>query len=156
VDGATYLDTSYGYINSHRWRNFGVMLVYMVFFLLCHLVATEYVASEPSKGEVLVFTRKAMSARSKRAAPDLESQAEKPVTSQQQASGPAQILSQTSTFHWSNVCYDVKVGKETRRILDNVDGWVKPGTLTALMVCLFPLNSCAKIADLTVGSLWSG
>jgi len=27
----------------------------------------------------------------------------------------------------------VKIKSETRRILDNVDGWVKPGTLTALM-----------------------
>ena len=31
------------------------------------------------------------------------------------------------------MCYDVKIKSETRRILDNVDGWVKPGTLTALM-----------------------
>ena len=33
----------------------------------------------------------------------------------------------------SDVCYDVKIKSETRRILDHVDGWVKPGTLTALM-----------------------
>src|SRR5450756_127776 len=33
----------------------------------------------------------------------------------------------------SNVCYDVKIKSETRRILDHIDGWVKPGTLTALM-----------------------
>jgi ABC-type multidrug transport system ATPase subunit len=32
------------------------------------------------------------------------------------------------------VCYDIKIKKdETRRILDNVDGWVRPGALTALM-----------------------
>lgn len=30
--------------------------------------------------------------------------------------------------------YDIKIKKEERRILDHVDGWVKPGTLTALMV----------------------
>ncbi|KAJ0163408.1 ATP-binding cassette transporter CGR1, partial [Colletotrichum tanaceti] len=41
---------------------------------------------------------------------------------------------QTAIFHWSNVCYDVKLKKkETKRILDGVDGWCKPGTLTALM-----------------------
>jgi len=33
----------------------------------------------------------------------------------------------------SNVCFDVKIKSENRRILDHVDGWVKPGTLTALM-----------------------
>lgn len=29
--------------------------------------------------------------------------------------------------------YDIKIKKEPRRILDHVDGWVKPGTLTGLM-----------------------
>lgn len=33
----------------------------------------------------------------------------------------------------SNICYDVNIKGTTRRILDHVDGWVKPGTLTALM-----------------------
>ncbi|KAF9877262.1 ABC-2 type transporter [Colletotrichum karsti] len=41
---------------------------------------------------------------------------------------------QTAIFHWSNVCYDVKIKKkEMKRILDRVDGWCEPGTLTALM-----------------------
>jgi ABC-type multidrug transport system permease subunit/ABC-type multidrug transport system ATPase subunit len=31
------------------------------------------------------------------------------------------------------VCYEVKIKNETRQILDHVDGWVKPGSLTALM-----------------------
>jgi len=34
---------------------------------------------------------------------------------------------------WSNVCYDVDVKGEKRRLLDNVNGYVKPGALTALM-----------------------
>ncbi|KAM7208258.1 ABC-2 type transporter domain containing protein [Naviculisporaceae sp. PSN 640] len=39
----------------------------------------------------------------------------------------------TAALQWQDVCYDIKIKKETRRILDHVDGWVKPGTLTALM-----------------------
>ena len=35
-----------------------------------------------------------------------------------------------------DVCYDVDIKGKTRRILDHVDGWVKPGNLTALMVSL--------------------
>ncbi|KAK6950636.1 hypothetical protein Daesc_007160 [Daldinia eschscholtzii] len=34
---------------------------------------------------------------------------------------------------WSGLTYKIKVGKEEKVILDNIDGWVKPGTLTALM-----------------------
>ncbi|KAL5615982.1 hypothetical protein FOBRF1_004730 [Fusarium oxysporum] len=113
----------------------GIMLAYMVFFLVCHLIATEYVAYERFKGEVLVFTRKAMAQRKKAFRADVEATPSRAVVAAQQAqSGPANVKSQTSIFHWSNVYYDVKIGNETRRILDQVDGWVKPGTLTALMV----------------------
>jgi ATP-binding cassette subfamily G (WHITE) protein 2 (PDR) len=36
-------------------------------------------------------------------------------------------------FHWRNLTYEVKIKSETRVILNHVDGWVKPGQLTALM-----------------------
>jgi len=45
------------------------------------------------------------------------------------------IQRQTAVFQWKNICFDIKMKKETRRVLDHVDGWVKPGTLTALVVC---------------------
>lgn len=43
------------------------------------------------------------------------------------------IPPQKDIFTWRNVVYDVPVKEGTRRLLDNVSGWVKPGTLTALM-----------------------
>lgn len=46
------------------------------------------------------------------------------------------IQRQTSIVSWKDVVYDIKIKGEERRILDHVDGWVKPGTLTALMVSL--------------------
>ena len=45
----------------------------------------------------------------------------------------ANVEKQTSILHWQDVSYTVKTGGGERLILDNVDGWVKPGTLTALM-----------------------
>lgn len=44
------------------------------------------------------------------------------------------IQKQTSIVSWKDVTYDIKLKGEERRILDHIDGWVKPGTLTALMV----------------------
>lgn len=40
-----------------------------------------------------------------------------------------------STFSWRNVRYTVPVGgvEKKRLLLDNVDGWIKPGEMTALM-----------------------
>ncbi|RKK31404.1 hypothetical protein BFJ67_g15244 [Fusarium oxysporum f. sp. cepae] len=88
VSGSTYLSIAYGYENSHRWRNWGVMIAFAVLYLGLHLAA---------------------------------------------ANGTAGVEKQISVFHWGNVYYDIKIKGEPRCILDEVDRWVKPGTLTALM-----------------------
>ncbi|EWZ30932.1 ATPase [Fusarium oxysporum Fo47] len=136
VKGEDYLKASFGFVNSHRWRNFGIIIAWTVFFMALHLWTTEYVASEHSKGEVLVFLREAMHKVSGKRVSDEESGVPTP-TGKQEVSGSSsekvEVEKQTSVFHWKDVCYDVKIKSETRRILDHVDGWVKPGTLTALM-----------------------
>ena len=43
------------------------------------------------------------------------------------------IPAQQSVFTWKDVVYDIEIKGEPRRLLDHVSGWVKPGTLTALM-----------------------
>ena len=43
------------------------------------------------------------------------------------------LSKQTDIFSWKDVQYTVPVKGGTRLLLDNVSGWVKPGTLTALM-----------------------
>ncbi|KAM5352150.1 hypothetical protein ACJ41O_004873 [Fusarium nematophilum] len=137
VDGAEYLRESFGFINSHKWRNFGVIIALMILFAAMHLVASEYVASERSKGEVLVFTREAMQKRPANRVADIEAGSAPRDTVQKteesDTDGTAEVERQTAVFHWKNVCYDIKIKGEPRRILDHVDGWVKPGTLTALM-----------------------
>ena len=44
------------------------------------------------------------------------------------------VQQHASIFHWEDVCYEVQIKGKPRKILDSVDGWIKPGTLTALMV----------------------
>jgi ABC-type multidrug transport system ATPase subunit len=43
------------------------------------------------------------------------------------------IEPQRDIFTWKDVVYDIDVKEGKRRLLDHVSGWVKPGTLTALM-----------------------
>jgi hypothetical protein len=47
------------------------------------------------------------------------------------------VQKQDSIFHWEKVNYEIQIKNETLTILDSVDGWIKPGTLTALMVSSF-------------------
>ncbi|RBQ82100.1 hypothetical protein VDGD_09104 [Verticillium dahliae] len=142
VNGDAYASLSFGYEWANRWRNFGILIAFMLGFLVVYMVAAEFVSEKKSKGEVLVFRRgyKPSAFNEKHAQDDPEDMVRVgPVTTAERARVAEKgqdagfIQRQTSIFHWNNVCYEVKIKKETRRILDNVDGWVKPGTLTALM-----------------------
>lgn len=47
---------------------------------------------------------------------------------------PQQSLAATeSTFTWADLELNVQIGKETRKLLDGVCGYCKPGSLTALV-----------------------
>ncbi|KAL2840520.1 ABC-2 type transporter-domain-containing protein [Aspergillus pseudoustus] len=138
VQGTEFVRSSYNYLNSHRWRNFGIIIALAIFLCFCHLVASEIVSAQRSKGEVLVFRRgKAQKARAKRQQDDEEKTAGPAIRSDKVSEeGPRDIAGvekQSSIFHWEDVTYDIKIKKEDRRILDHVDGWIRPGTLTALM-----------------------
>lgn len=141
VNGDAYINGSFQYNNAHRWRNLGILIGFMVFFLVTYMFAAELVSEKKSKGEVLVFRRGHKPAQFKEKKGDAE-EGEGPrvgpsVTNASRANGNGKeagmLQEQTSIFHWNDVCYDIKIKGEPRRILDHVDGWVKPGTLTALM-----------------------
>lgn len=93
----------------------------------------EYITAQKSKGEILVYPRGQIPAALKHG--DIEAQELKrgPVSRGTEVADRGIIQRQTAIFSWKDVVYDIKIKKETRRILDHVDGWVKPGTLTALM-----------------------
>jgi ATP-binding cassette, subfamily G (WHITE), member 2, PDR len=122
-----------------KLRNLGVMAALMVIGCAIYLTATEFISAKKSKGEVLLFPRSRV--------PDLTRQVDEEsnvddrvnaetvlVREKTVPDAPASIQKQTAVFHWDGVSYDIKIKGGNRRLLDDVDGWVKPGTLTALMV----------------------
>ncbi|KAL8945039.1 MAG: hypothetical protein Q9216_000023 [Gyalolechia sp. 2 TL-2023] len=137
VDGDTYLAINFNYHADHLWRNFGVMIAMMIFGCFVYLVATEYISAKKSKGEVLIFQRGRV--------PDIQPKLDEEANTDDRVNtetlarektvpdAPASIQKQTAIFHWDGVNYDIKIKGKSRRILDEVDGWVVPGTLTALM-----------------------
>lgn len=120
------------------YRNFGILIGYIIFFTAIYLLAAEYIPSSGSKGEILVFRRgtKNILRRNDIENPNSNDISHGVIDSSHEAENSAAIQRHSNVFHWRNVCYDVQIKDETRRILDQVDGWVKPGTLTALMVSL--------------------
>jgi ATP-binding cassette subfamily G (WHITE) protein 2 (PDR) len=139
VDGDAYINVNFQYYASHLWRNLGIIIAFMIFGCAIYLTATESISAKKSKGEVLVFRRGAVPDQGPKA--DEESNVEDRVNTEivlarqkTVPEAPASIQKQTAVFHWDGVNYDIKIKGEPRRLLDDVDGWVKPGTLTALMV----------------------
>lgn len=138
VSGSRFVQVSYGYVNSHRWRNFGILLGFAFGLAILQLVVSEVVAAKRSKGEVLVFKRGRLAQSHARQTQLDEEKAAVPAARSETNDGDVSsevsgIQKQTSIIHWQDVCYEVKVKGQPRTILDHVDGFVKPGTLTALM-----------------------
>jgi ATP-binding cassette subfamily G (WHITE) protein 2 (PDR) len=147
VSGDDYLMSQFEYSYSHIWRNLGFMFAFMIFFLFVYLFATEFNSATDSSAEVLVFRRGHVPTQLVEAEKAIKNDEEAPPSSaggesagkndaQQQKEQDEQVRAlapQTDVFTWKDICYDIKIKGEPRRLLDNVSGWVKPGTLTALM-----------------------
>lgn len=151
VSGDAYIETAYAYSNDNLWRNLGIVIAFMIFFMFVYLTATEYITEEASKGEVLLFRR---GRQPKAQAPDSETTADATYRAEEKGEGSgANIQRQTAIFQWQDLCYDIKIKAEERRILDHVNGWVKPGTATALMVRHYP-RIVWYIAKHLLGCFW--
>ena len=139
VDGDQYIELSFNYSASHLWRNLGILIAFMFGLGAAYLTATEYISAQKSKGEVLLFRRGMVPDAGKdddaEAKGDDRPTAQDIVASKTLSAGevPTSIQKQTAVFHWQAVNYDIKVKEGPRRLLEDMDGWVKPGTLTALM-----------------------
>ena len=118
----------------------GFMFAFQIFFLFLYLLATELNSSTSSAAEVLLFRRGHEPQHQKpRALQDDEERIMKEISPQssdivkQQSTKTNKIPPQKDIFTWRDVVYDISIKGEPRRLLDGVSGWVKPGTLTALM-----------------------
>ncbi|KAL4814376.1 ABC-2 type transporter-domain-containing protein [Aspergillus spinulosporus] len=139
VSGDSYIDFNYTYTYSHVWRNFGVLLAFLIGFMAIYFIASELNSSTTSTAEALVF-RRGHVPEYMRPGYIRQTDEEKAGThSDIKPSSPSPtdtelpLPPQRDIFTWRDISYDIEIKGEPRRLLDNVSGWVKPGTLTALM-----------------------
>lgn len=144
VSGDDWVQTSYGYSYSHIWRNLGFLFAFMIVFYVIYLVATEINSDSTSTAEFLVFRRGHVpkhllnNVSGDEEANGIPGNDEKAITLTHSINGKQDaevkaIPAQKDIFTWRNVTLDIKIKGEPRRLLDGISGWVKPGTLTALM-----------------------
>ncbi|KAF4334094.1 ABC transporter CDR4 [Fusarium beomiforme] len=148
IDGGFFIETVYKFKHSHLWRNYGILIGFIIFFTLTYLLAAEYFLAEESKGEILVFRK----AKGSPCHEITDEETVRPELGLQRANNDTapsstEKLSSASTFCWRNVCYDIKIKGKTRRILSDVNGWVQPGKLTALMASAGKTTLLDVLAD---------
>ena len=145
VGGAQYLDTTFQFTRHHLWRNFGVVIAFTVLYLLVTILAAEFLSFVGGGGGALVFKR-SKRAKQLKAQNTKESDEEGARNAGDDAalsrgeansSGAADTFNRISSsdriFTWSNVEYTVPYGGGTRKLLNGVNGYAKPGLMIALM-----------------------
>ncbi|WFD34805.1 hypothetical protein MCUN1_001649 [Malassezia cuniculi] len=139
VNGLDYLYHNYGYKWENAGRNAGIVIAMFVFFVFIYMAATEFQTDPAAAGGVMIFNRNKDNAKKikelrQTATPINDPEAQAIVTEDiEDVNEGAALEVSDDIFSWHNINYDVQIKTETRRLLDNVSGYVAPGKMTALM-----------------------
>ncbi|KAJ7261710.1 ABC-2 type transporter-domain-containing protein [Mycena haematopus] len=139
VDGNTFIAVAYGYSYSHEWMNFGIVVAFAIGFIGFLLVFTEFNTSSMADAPVVLYKRGSKTAAALVGGPADEEKAgatgdaSAAVDQAEVKDALAEAPAMTDIFSWQNLSYFVPVKDDTRKLLDNVSGYVIPGKLTALM-----------------------
>ncbi|CCH62219.1 hypothetical protein TBLA_0G02820 [Henningerozyma blattae CBS 6284] len=138
VNGDDYLKTQYRYQYKHTWRNFGIMWCFLLGYIGIKAIVTEIKRPVKSGGDALIFKK---GFKPTETVEDIESNAVINISENKEKFTPAEEaddtnlegLESTGIFIWRDVCYTIPYDGGMRRLLDNVSGYCRPGTMTALM-----------------------
>jgi ABC-type multidrug transport system ATPase subunit/ABC-type multidrug transport system permease subunit len=136
VSGDEYLN-ALDFSRGHMWRNFGIVCAWWVLFVgLCVFFTSRWKLMGEG-GRSLLIPREKQSKASHLLQPaDEETQsAEKRDSPSSPAGNDAgeDLIRNKSIFTWKNLTYTVKTSEGDRVLLNDVQGYVKPGMLGALM-----------------------
>ncbi|KAL4877859.1 ABC-2 type transporter-domain-containing protein [Aspergillus karnatakaensis] len=129
IIGADYIHEQYSYSIHHVWRGFGVVVGMWFFFAFLTAVGFERLHSQMTSS-YLVFKRGSNSVH-----PDEEERGAADGTLTKSESEPDQNMPKQAIFTWDNLDYYVNYHGDKLQLLNQVFGFVKPGSLVALMGC---------------------
>ncbi|KAG6897004.1 hypothetical protein C0992_004715 [Termitomyces sp. T32_za158] len=139
VDGARYALLSYSFSYSNTWMNFGILMAFAAGFMGFLLIFSEFNTSMANESSVVMFKQGSKSVTQATEADDEEALHEKYVPASNDSSIDAKeeiagTPAMTDIFSWQHINYTVPIsGKEDRKLLSDITGYVAPGKLTALM-----------------------
>jgi len=138
VTGEDYL-SSLSYSTTRIYTNFGILCAWWVFYVALTIFFTSRWKSTAENGSCLLVPAELVAKNTRNLEGDEEAQAKsdrdtsEKGMSEKNATEGAALVKNTSVFTWKNLKYTVKTPSGDLVLLDDVQGWVKPGMLGALM-----------------------
>ncbi|RGP60268.1 ABC transporter cdr4 [Fusarium sporotrichioides] len=138
VNGDAWFETSYDYSYSHLWRNLGIIIGFLFFFLFSYLLISDLNVNTSAGADTLVFLGDRRVSRKVDMKLKGKVDVEQPLVVN---NAPVEVAvvkgtapqANQSVFAWKKLNFDVMIKGEPRRLLDEACGWVKPGSMIALM-----------------------
>lgn len=130
VPGADYIFAGYEYRTSEIWRNFGISLLFFAAFLFLQGLCLETLSHGQNMPAISFFERENKERKALNEKLAENKQAYRKGEREQDLSG---LIQTRKPFTWEGLNYDVPVSGGRKQLLNDVFGYVKPGTLTALM-----------------------
>ncbi|MBW0485660.1 hypothetical protein O181_025375 [Austropuccinia psidii MF-1] len=130
IRGEDYIRVAFGYKKEHLWLDFGIVCIFCVFFLLVLFVAVECIARGSGKPSVMVFAKENRERRALNKKLQAQKANYRSGKATQELTG---LIESKKPLTWEGLTYDVKISGGQKRLLNDIYGYVKPGTLTALM-----------------------
>ncbi|KAH9818486.1 ABC-2 type transporter-domain-containing protein [Melampsora americana] len=130
VLGEDYIRASFDFSKSDVWRNFGFQIGYIFLFLFLLFFSVETLPMWGGQPAGNVFLQENTERKKLNGRLQERKRAYRSGKSEQDFSD---LIKTRKPFTWENLSYDIPVPGGERRILHEIYGYVKPGTLTALM-----------------------
>lgn len=120
----------YGYKTKDLWRNFGILIVFFLGFCFLQVACMEYLGQGASVVAITVFAKEDKDTKARNEALQETKQAARRGEVEQDLSN---LTTRGVPFTWKELTYTVPVPGGHRQLLNDIYGYCKPGTLTALM-----------------------
>lgn len=135
VLGDDYLYKAFDIRWHNVWKYWGINLCWTVGFIGLNVFMSEYIKNVEGGGDLLLFKRGCLPDTSNGEDWDgkVATREEMMVALNGADADLEKIISEADIFSWKNLDYIIPYDGATRQLLCSIQGFVKPGTMTALM-----------------------
>ncbi|KIV86700.1 hypothetical protein PV11_02298 [Exophiala sideris] len=131
VSGSDYVRTGFSYDPKDLWRNWGIIIVLCVVFLILNVTLGETIKYGAGGRTVTYFVKE--NKERKELNQKLQDRKRRRQLKQDEGDSSELNIASKAILTWEHLTYDVPTASGQLRLLKDIFGYVRPGQLTALM-----------------------